>query len=171
MTGLNKPADTTIRQEYPAIAAKVGGEDPARWLDRSLVDNESAREVTRTLIETLPDRRHVALWLQVEHDLDRGPRSKVVEWLHDRRDELDVADWHAHLAKLPTADPEPTESVAVWVRETADGGYETYDRNVVPYRSDRPSLEAFKRRHGLDESGDEPAGDGRAIADGGDETR
>lgn len=175
MTGaLNKPAETTVRERFPDLE-KIIGEDPARWLDRDLIDDPTARELVRSRIDALEDVNVCNVWVAAEKRLSRETRNGVLEWIDERREELAAEgrlDFGSWLEDAPKRDPEPTESVARWDREKEGGGVEVTDgRDRGPYlpsdldyvQSVRDHLEA---RDGA--GSDEPTPDQSVATDGGD---
>ncbi|WP_255149794.1 hypothetical protein [Halorarius halobius] len=165
----------------------VAGKDPLRYLNRSLLDDENARERARARIRGLRDLKEVNAWISVERKLQRGPRSTVLDWLEKRRDEvldLGIYDLDEYLQETDLAETESYGSVCRILRET-DDGYEAVDPSTRGPRvtTERPSLEAFKARR--DEREKQSSPDAReepstpdvdtvgledqvAIADGGD---
>lgn len=81
------------REEFPEVA-EVIGEDPARFLDKPLApDYRSGGSTTpmalaKARIDGIDSLVVVARWLEVEHQLDRGPRDSVVERPEQRGREL-----------------------------------------------------------------------------------
>lgn len=132
----------TDRETFPAIREQHG-EDPARYLDRDLVERDGTRVTYgtdhrgRTTANTRPDEdtsphgervrqriegiRSVELlraWRAVERRLGRGPdggpRQKVLDWIDDREEELDDPNPRAY------GPIRSTESCATW--PDRDGG-------------------------------------------------
>lgn len=81
------------RQEFPGIAERIG-HDPAKFLDRDLVERgpnhtwQTSKHLVLALIKGLPTIGKVNGWLKVEKQLDRGPREPIVELLETRLDYL-----------------------------------------------------------------------------------
>ena len=78
---------------FPGIEARIG-ENPARWLDQELIERgPSHTDVTNqsmviARIRGIDKIGVVNAWIQVERELDRGPRKPVIGKLEQRRDEL-----------------------------------------------------------------------------------
>lgn len=111
MPSQNQSADTSSRARYPERQAEIG-EDPARWLDHDLLARSAVRQqadpdsqydrmrlvedtevstfglMLRARIRGIDKLSVIRHWLEVEHDLDRGPRETVVDLLQERADEL-----------------------------------------------------------------------------------
>jgi len=132
MPSQHQSADTSSRARYPERQTEIG-EDPARWLDRDILGRSAVKQqadpdsefgemrlATDTDVSTygmmlrarirgidkLPVIRH---WLEVEHDLDRGPRDTVVELLQERADELkNIGERPDRLQHGPRLPPEWT---------------------------------------------------------------
>ena len=83
------PASTEQRARYPDIKDEFG-EDPARWLDHPLFDRPSLREMARIRAYSIDDIDLARKWIEVECELDRGPRKKVVSWLNERIEALKI---------------------------------------------------------------------------------
>jgi len=74
------------------IAARIGGEDPGRWLDRPLTEaapghtDWTMRRAVNARIQGIRSREVVRAWLEVETSLDRDacPRQAVIRWLNQR---------------------------------------------------------------------------------------
>lgn len=86
-------ADDPDRERFPEIERRIG-EDPARWLDRDLVERgpshttRTNRELVLARIRGIDYLGVANAWIQVERELDRGPRDRVIETLEERRDFL-----------------------------------------------------------------------------------
>ena len=81
------------REIFPGIKQR-SGEDPARFLDRPLLGGDPDEETQSgwfigCRIKGIDSKRVIHYWLQVEHELERGPREKIVEMLEQRAGELD----------------------------------------------------------------------------------
>ena len=103
--------DNSDRARYPDRADEIG-EDPARWLDKDLTarsmqrqqadetpsrqamrlvedtDTTTAGKIVRDRISGIDSLIVIKHWLEVESDLDRGPRDGVITLLQERADEL-----------------------------------------------------------------------------------
>lgn len=113
-------AVTPERERFPEIEAAIG-EDPARFLDTTLVDDR--RELVVARIRGIDGLDVVDAWIQVEQALDRD-RESVRELLERRRDWLlEHGDRKERLdgERSPAAPKE-----VVWIDE--DG--EPYDRST-----------------------------------------
>lgn len=81
------------REEFPEIENEIG-EDPARFLDKPLApDYTSGGDTTplalaKARIKGIEKLTVVARWLEVEHQLERGPRDSIVELLEKRGQDL-----------------------------------------------------------------------------------
>jgi hypothetical protein len=131
MPAEGQPGQTSDRETFPSLAEDLG-EDPARFLDRELIErgpghtNETAKALVVARIEGI-DRVEVArAWRAVERALaekhDREPRQAIVKrleervaWLEahgDRDDRLgeprDPEELHERAEEIAT------ESVARW---------------------------------------------------------
>jgi len=135
-----KPASQSDRDTFPNLRDDLG-EDPARFLDRPLVDpsgvGSSPFELARARIRGIDKLAVINAWIAVEKQIDRGPRDRVLDLLQERMTELEANGgrpdlqtagfdvrpdrYLPHDRDLPPADVE-------WI--DADG--EPYERNVVP---------------------------------------
>lgn len=163
MTGFNKPASRGTRERCPDLA-EIIDEDPARWLDRALIDDEAARELVKSRIRGLEDVNTVNVWAAAEKRIERGPRQGVLDWLDERRDELAEMgrmDFQTWLDEQPKRDPKPTESVARWVYEPDHEGGEvevTDGSDRGPFVSSELGFsEGYRRRWGDDEPDPSPS--------------
>jgi len=146
------------RAEYPDRKQEIG-EDPARWLDQDLLERTVVRqEVDPTSefgemrlvedtdvstpgqmilgrirgIDSLLIIRH---WMEVEHDLDRGPRDTIVDALQERADELkEIGERPDRLPAGPRRPPEMT-----------------YEPSVAPVQDQRTAAERIATDGGRDE--------------------
>jgi hypothetical protein len=100
-----------------AIAADIG-DDPGRWLDRTLVErgpNHTDRTMQRAVharIQGIRSREVIDAWQEVEVRLERGPRQQVMAWLNQRDQELKAREEPAQRAvtrPTPTAEAEPDD--------------------------------------------------------------
>jgi len=85
----------TERREFPSLRKQIG-EDPARWLDRSIADRNgqaNRKGVLEGLIDGMDSLARIRAWKAVERRLGRGrdggPRSWVIEQLDERETTLD----------------------------------------------------------------------------------
>lgn len=131
MPSTQQSGDSALKREvFPEIADEIG-EDPARFLDKPLAPDYSSGGDTTALalakvrIDGIDKLEVVARWLEVEHQLERGPRDSIVERLEQRGRELKE---HGE-RDLPNLSPEERrvraaelfeESIAVWPER--DGG-------------------------------------------------
>jgi len=88
----HSPSSMLGRERVPELVERIG-EDPARWLDRSLFGGESDTSapgiMIRARIRGIDDLGVLSAWKAVERRLDRGPREKVMQMLEDREQELE----------------------------------------------------------------------------------
>jgi hypothetical protein len=100
------------------------GEDPARFLDAELASDRSRRNMVRDRIRGIDTVEVLRAWEAVERNLanrdGRDPREKVLEWLDQRADVLEEIGERPDRNVYPDEDPEPTESVAVFLDENGD---------------------------------------------------
>lgn len=75
------------RQQFQEIVDAIG-EDPAQFLDHDLAADGDRRRLAIARIEGIDHLGVVNAWVQVERELDRGPRERVIELLEQRRDWL-----------------------------------------------------------------------------------
>lgn len=149
------------------VTTRSHEEDVGRFLDKRLADDQAARDLAEARIRGLEDVNIANAWESVERDLERGPRSAVLEWLAERREELAEerrADFREWLEAAEKRDAAPTESIARWVYEpdTEDGEIEVTDG-----RDRRPHTPAGSRPM-LEERQERKASEAEARADGGD---
>jgi hypothetical protein len=105
--------DEAVPEWRRAIAGDLG-EDPARWLDRDLVERGPAhtdRTMQRAVharIQGIRTREIIDAWQTVEVRLDREacPRQRVMAWLNQRDQELKERDEPTQRATSPA----PTEA-------------------------------------------------------------
>jgi hypothetical protein len=96
-----------------AIAADIG-EDPARWLDRTLVErgpghtDRTMQRAVHARIQGIRSREVLDAWQEVEVELARGPRQQVMAWLNQRDQALKERDAPAQRVARP--DPAPAEA-------------------------------------------------------------
>lgn len=79
--------DINSRAEYPEIKERIG-EDPARFLDADLDDEDSAA-LAAARIRGIRSVDVVQGWIEVEADLDRGPRRDVMAALNQRKSAIE----------------------------------------------------------------------------------
>jgi hypothetical protein len=99
------------RAEYPDRKQEIG-EDPARWLDQDLLERTAVQQevdptsefgeirlvedtdvstpgqLVLSRIRGIDSKLVIRHWLEVEHDLDRGPRDTIVDALQERAETL-----------------------------------------------------------------------------------
>ena len=111
------PADTGDRARYPEYEGAFG-DDPARWLDASLVDDPDRREMVRIRIFSIDDIDLARTWIEVERDIERGPRQQIVAWLNQRIKTLEaIGERPERLEFGPRRPPEmQPESQTDWYR-------------------------------------------------------
>jgi hypothetical protein len=107
-----KPAASTDREKFPSLKEDIG-EDPARWLDRRLVErgpshtDATLQRAVLARINGIGDVATARAWIGVERRLDRGPREPVISRLEDRIERLkEIGDREERLAN---ADIPPRE--------------------------------------------------------------
>jgi len=71
------------RAQFPGVQEDIG-EDPARWLDFALIDDQDARRMARIRIKSIDQIDVARQWIEVERHLERGPRKKIIAWLNER---------------------------------------------------------------------------------------
>lgn len=112
----DQPAHQEERERFPEIAERIG-EDPARWLDQPLGDRGPSHTAVGGRLSAFArirgiDYVHVAVaWIEVERQLERGPRQEIVDalkerigWLNQQGDRDERIDLEAIEAR---SDPEP----------------------------------------------------------------
>lgn len=96
MTLTGSRGATTI-DDYPPTIRRIAeriGENPARFLDRDLVERgpnhttTSGRELFLARVRAIDYIGVANAWIMVERELDRGPRDAVIDLLEQRRDHL-----------------------------------------------------------------------------------
>jgi hypothetical protein len=126
-----KPASKTDREEFPKVQQHIG-EDPARFLDRSLIAPSdiggSPFLIAKARIDGIDRLSVITAWIAVEKKLDRGPRDKVISLLEDRKRYLEEHGERPDEFDIDR-DVESTDSVAVWPNR--DGG----ERTVLKVRN------------------------------------
>jgi hypothetical protein len=83
-----KPAAGRDREEFPVLRDRLG-EDPARFLDRPLVEpshqgTSSPFLLAKARIQGIDDREVIRAYRAVERRIDRGPREEVLALLDER---------------------------------------------------------------------------------------
>jgi hypothetical protein len=111
-----KPAATRDRATFPALRERLG-EDPARWLDREIVDSGTSMVLDR--IESIDDLEVIRAWKAVERNLGRGrggdPRSGVMSALEEREQTLEEHGERWERLDRPSPDERVTESASCGV--------------------------------------------------------
>ena len=130
------------RARYPDLKRDIG-EDPARWLDRDLLDRPSrvvyetddrghvyadfvpdkdvdaAGRMVRDRIHSIDSIEVLDAWYEVEEELGKNegkPRPKVLTWLNERRVELrEIGDREDRVGDLPRMSVAERRSRAVEV--------------------------------------------------------
>jgi hypothetical protein len=78
---------TRDRERFPEIAEEIG-EDPARWLDRDLLESTPGDETETWRLQRRVDGIHslevARRWAEVERELERGPREVVMDMIRER---------------------------------------------------------------------------------------
>jgi hypothetical protein len=123
---------TPDRERFPEIAEEIG-EDPARWLDRDLLEStpgdQSEKWFLRKRIDGIASLEVARKWAEVERELERGPRDPVLDMIKERvayfnrhgtlEELLEETDIEARRESTPS-----TSSETVWT-DRPDG-----ERNV-----------------------------------------
>lgn len=147
------------REEFPEVAEQIG-EDPARFLDKPLApDFLSGGDTTplalaKARIRGIDRLEVVARWLEVEHQLDRGPRESIVEKLEQRgrvlkeHGERELPNWSAEERRQCSAELFE-ESVAEW--PDRDGGERSSTFSSVAQRQQRQREERAATDGGEDQ--------------------
>lgn len=92
MPSTYQSSSTDEREQYPEEAEKIG-EDPARFLDVQLVNSgmgSSDFELAAARIRGIDSIEVANAWLRVEGQLERGPRTGVIQRLTRRKDEIEA---------------------------------------------------------------------------------
>lgn len=115
-----RPASDRDRERFPEVAARIG-EDPARYLDRPLLepDREGSDPsfVIVVRIRGIDYLDVIGSWIGVERALERGPRDEVLGWLHQRAESLEA---HGERGDRPVGPRRP--ALPKEVRWTNDRG-------------------------------------------------
>ena len=107
------------RERFPELREQLG-EDPARWLDWSILGERDRERMVRTRIESIDRIEVIRAWKAVERRLGRGedggPRSGIVQALDEREgvleeigerpDRLEVRTEPQNLAPVETSWPD-----------------------------------------------------------------
>jgi len=123
------PAARRDREEFPVLRDRLG-EDPARFLDRPLIDPShqgtgSPFLLAKARIRGIDDAEVIRAYRAVERRLDRGPREEVLELLEEREEILDELGDRAD-RDLGERDPSETPPKAVFILD-GDGTREPYE--------------------------------------------
>lgn len=122
-------ADEPDRQQFPELVEAIN-EDPAQFLDHDLDADHDQRRLAVGRIEVIDYLGVVNAWIQVERQLDRGPRDPIIELLEQRREWiLEHGDRDERLEAAGERTPAPPKSV-IWIDE--DG--EPYQRTSAERR-------------------------------------
>lgn len=124
MPSSNQGASGVDRERFPEVKAAIG-EDPARWLDYEFVDDQDARRMARIRIKSIDDIETARQWIEVERQLDPGPRRKLIAWLNERIKTLEVIGERPE--RLEERDERETPET-VWYRNGEP--WEAVDRSV-----------------------------------------
>lgn len=159
-----KPADKSEREQFPSLREDIG-EDPARWLDRRLVErgpshtDMTLQRAVLARIKGIGDVATARAWIAVERRLERGPRQPVIEKLEDRVDqlrEIGSRDERIESADIPPReerrDPRTAEEYEAMATDTKPG------QNSYAFGSPLERLAEKARREGRTEAAveDEP---------------
>jgi hypothetical protein len=78
---------TSNRERFPEIAEEIG-EDPARWLDRDLLESTPGDQPEKwrlqKRIDGIASLQVARAWAKVERELERGPRDPVLDMIQER---------------------------------------------------------------------------------------
>lgn len=133
------------------------GEDPTRFLDRNLLENDGARELAKARIDGIRFVEVVRAWIAAERKLaneqERDPRAKVIEWLEDREIELRDSEYgDVPIRELPDRKRKhPIKPDWVWVYEHPRTG----EIERTTERKTSPALESSVPWSWDDEADDE----------------
>lgn len=143
MPSTNQPAQTHERREFPSLRAQIG-EDPARWLDRSIADRNghaNRRGILEGLIAGMDSLARLRAWKAVERNLGRGrdggPRSWVIEQLDAREATLERIGERPD--RLPHGPRRPCDCCGAEGLTAADARAERQaerEQRVAGYRAD-----------------------------------
>jgi hypothetical protein len=130
---------TRGRERFPETREEIG-EDPARWLDRDLLESTPGDKSEKWRLQRRVDGIHslqvAEKWAEVERELERGPRDPVMDMIRERvaylnhhrtlEELLEETDVEARREETPS-----TDSVVSW--PDRDGG-ERSENTVDPDR-------------------------------------
>lgn len=95
MPSEHQAAPDVDREQFAAVKAEIG-EDPARWLDRPLLQPSQIGSDPAVFIQAringIASVDVCRQWIEVERELERGPRTEVIQWLNQRMQTLKDAD-------------------------------------------------------------------------------
>jgi hypothetical protein len=110
MPSEHQHSTTATRERYPELRDDIG-EDPARFLDYDLVQNEAKRELALARIRGIDKIAKVRGWIAVERGLNRPMRTGIIRALEEREDELEeIGERPDRLAFGPRRPPSFFES-------------------------------------------------------------
>lgn len=145
------------------------GEDPARYLDADLLMNSDRRELARARIRGIDRIEVVGAWKAAERKLadrdDRDPRSKVLEWLDERKAHLQEHGERPRDLRAALADDHTDVPNHYWPSRGAAQLDTTDDADEDASSQDYPSIrERFDTL--VDETAlDTTVGDGSSLSD------
>jgi hypothetical protein len=128
---------------FPEIEAELGY-NPARFLDqpRSVPDHicdTSPMATVQAFINGMDESETIRAWIEVEVALGRGenggPRTDVVDWLTDRREQIEGDTVHS--TETPQPDETHTDVGEIEVGENEGAGES--EMTETPIKSDTPS--------------------------------
>jgi hypothetical protein len=123
------------RERFPEVAAEIG-EDPARWLDKPVTNDNDAGGMARIRIQSIDKLSVAEGWIEVEHELSRGPRQEVIKWLRERILELEkIGERPDRLEPVNRTKP---ETEAYLVRDGDRVPWSEVDRSVGITSDERP---------------------------------
>jgi len=126
-----KPAAGPDREAFPSLRDHLG-EDPARFLDRPLVEpshqgTSSPFLLAKARIRGIDDAEVIRAFRAVERRIERGPRDEVLDLLDEREDVLDEIGEREDRAHTER-DPAETPRKEVFIVDE-NGNPEPYDKS------------------------------------------
>lgn len=80
----NRFAESVNRAQYPGLRDDIG-EDPARFLDHDLHQDENMKRLALARIKGIDTIEKIEAWRAVERNLDRETRDQIINELDQRR--------------------------------------------------------------------------------------
>lgn len=162
-----KPAASVERETFPEEVERVG-EDPARWLDRDVLEDGDAGPLIASRIRGIRSIEVIEAWVRVEQELDRPTRTGILDRLKARADELREAEpVELSVARARERETETVASNGVFLDEDGEELSER-QRRTFSTSALSQSAEAYKERHGIgsDSAGDADAADSNTSDEG-----